>query len=85
MSDSNRVEPNKNPRALRFFLVISIFEGFISLVLTLSIRPDPKNAFFLGFSLSRLAILFILLVILGALIFFPSQVCKKPGINLKST
>ena len=76
MSDVNGADTKKGSGWLLCFLAISILEGLASIYAILSIPGDPKNAFFLGFSLSRLAILFFLLLILGILVFLSFKLAK---------
>lgn len=52
----------------RLFSLISILEGIVVFVVPFSIPTDPKNAFFLGYSKSRLVLLAVSLVLLLMLV-----------------
>src|SRR5512133_2016723 len=69
MSEVSGAKPKKESVWLKGFMSLAFLEGLASIYAILSIPGDPKNAFLLGFSLSRLAILFVLLVTLGILAF----------------
>jgi len=63
------IKNNKRYRLLKFILIASIIEGFVLIAATLAIPSDPKNAFFLGYSLNRLLIIGISIIILAFFLF----------------
>ncbi len=66
MQDQDKSKQNINN--IRVILALAVLEGVISILVTVLIPSDPKNAILLGFSLSRIAILFFSLVLLTILI-----------------
>jgi len=76
MSELSGADTKMESVWLLCFMAISILEGLASIYAILSIPGDPKNAFLLGFSLSRLAILFVLLLILGILSYLSFRLTK---------
>lgn len=60
----------KQQKSLVIILGLSIFEGILSILATLLIPSDPKNAVIFGLSLNRIFIIFFTLGILGWLIYY---------------
>ena len=57
-------------KLLRYFLVSGVVEGLLALVYLLSIPSDPKNAFLLGFSLTRWLLAAVLIAIIALHAYF---------------
>ncbi|MBC8508594.1 MAG: hypothetical protein ISR58_03350 [Anaerolineales bacterium] len=73
------IMPRWRVRALHFYSIASIIEGLATFVYLVSIPGDPANAWLLGFSKSRLALL--LAIVLGIVIFsfFEIKLWRDPS------
>jgi len=58
--------PDSSQKTLRYYLHTGVIEGLVALIILFLIPSDPKNAWVLGFSKSRLAMAVGLLIVTGA-------------------
>ena len=75
----NEISPRWRVRALHFFIIVSIVEGLAALVYLMRIPGDPANAWLLGVSKTRLALLLVLLFGIVGFSLFEIRFWRDPS------
>jgi predicted secreted protein len=75
---SQQENPALRRRLLYLFLSLSLIAGTATLARVLSIPPDPKNAWLLGYSKTRIVIMGGVLAVLLALLYYVIYLSLRP-------